>query len=295
LKDHVPVDRIVSFSQEKLHSWSAAIEFFRVTREVRGISPDWILNLSWDRTSILWSWFSGAPVRVGIEEYGRPRLLSLLYSKVVTAPERSRDARHMADFYFEPLRTLGFLEGLQYPKLQPGIEAQERVRMLLETVFGRIPGFILIHPGGRLKQKRWPVEKFSELIRSLLPRTEMKVVVVCGPGEEMWASELERVLPQKRGWFWASPQLSEYIALAGMASVFVGNDSGPMHVAAAVGCPCVAIFGNDPTRWKPMGEEHGVIGGTAGFHQVEVETVLKAIIAKLPIVLSKSQDVRILK
>ncbi len=282
LENHSVIDEVISFSpSKKMHPSIASREFLRVVHELRQRSFDLVLNLSWDRSSILWSWFSGAKVRVGIEEYGRPRLLSLLYTTTVIAPERLKDDRPMADFYYEPLRLLGFGPRAENPKVFATKEEQHFVDHRINEAFGNNNPFLLIHPGGRLGYKRWPVDRFAELIQRLGELHFYPLILVCGPGEESWTASLTSVLPRNRSLFWPAPSLGEFIALSSRATLFIGNDSGPMHLAAASGCRVVTIFGNHSSRWGPLGSDHRVFHGGHHLTSVSTESVLEGILEML--------------
>ncbi len=110
-------------------------------------------------------------------------------------------------------------------------------------------GLVLIHPGSGSPRKNWPKARFMELARRLA-QAGHRVVWVLGPAEadqagEGWGSEsLDR------------PSLEVLAATLGSARLFVGNDSGVSHLAAAVGAPTLAIFGpTDPLVWTPDGTQ----------------------------------------
>lgn len=277
LRGHSVVDEVIPYDGKRLHSAQALGEILRVSAELRKRSFDLVLNLTWDRSSSWWAWCSGARVRLGIEEFGRPRLSSLLHTLTVVAPERSEDRSHMADFYYEPLRQLGFTARSDLPHVSPAKEERARVAERLKSAWGDKVSFVLVHPGARLSNKQWPAERFRELINTLVRETPCRVVLVCGPGEEGATAELAKTIPPQRGLFWPVPALGELMALAERAEVLVGNNSGPMHLAAAAGCRVVAIFGMDPARWGPLGEGNRVLGGAKGLDSVSVRDVLCAI------------------
>lgn len=259
LLNHSVVDEVIGFSQARMHSVRAPSEFFRITQELRQRRFDLAISLSWDRSSTMWTWASGAPIRIGIEEFGRPRLLSLLYHSTVVAPERSRDSQHMADFYYEPLRLLGAEARSECPTLFATPEENETVDLRLESFCEENFPLILIHPGSRLSQKRWPLPHFAELIQALSVETHYRIVLTCGPGEEALVADLASNLPEGRGSFWPAPSIGEFVALAKRSTLFIGNDSGPMHMAAAAGCSVLALFGSDSTRWRPIGPRSHVL------------------------------------
>ena len=116
--------------------------------------------------------------------------------------------------------------------------------------------FALLSPGGGWGAKLWPAESYGQ-VAAALGREGLRSLVNFGPGEE----ELARAVEQSSAGA-AQPiccALGELIALTRRASLFVGGDSGPMHLAAALGVPVVAIFGpTDPARNGPYGT-HSVV------------------------------------
>ena len=108
-----------------------------------------------------------------------------------------------------------------------------------------------------METKRWDARKFSEVAMDLSSRG-FTLVVTAGPGEEVFASEIAK---RVRGTVillgLSIPELAELIR---GARLYVGNDSGPMHLAAAVGTPVVAIWGSsDSRRWRPWATTHRVV------------------------------------
>jgi heptosyltransferase III len=235
-----------------------------------------VFNLSWDRSTMLWTWLSGARWKLGIEEFGRPRLLSLFYTHSVESPDRRADNSSMADFYFAPMKLLGFSERVDAPQLVPsGCDLDSIDSFLSETLGDR--SFVLIHPGSRLSHKRWPEEHFLTFVKMLSSRfPELAFVLACGPGESKWAASWMESFPGDKSLFLPNPTLGELIALAARCALFVGNDSGPMHLAAATGCPVLALFAN-PSRWEPLAEKKRVVIAPGGkMSGLRPEEVFKA-------------------
>ena len=119
---------------------------------------------------------------------------------------------------------------------------------------------IVIHPGSGSRRKVWPLERFEALIRYLERHLRSRTAIVLGPAE---GTEIQKDL---KGMGERVPVLVEGLSILEVASViegcrlFVGNDSGISHLAAALGLPTVAIFGpTDPMVWSPRGEEVAVI------------------------------------
>jgi ADP-heptose:LPS heptosyltransferase len=151
-------------------------------------------------------------------------------------------------------------------KPQPVIEAA--MGQMLQSIKARglalsrpINGTALLHPGAGSGKKCWPPEQFLRLAE-LLKESGRTVQVVLGEVElERWpAAQIERfskVAQVKR-----PATLVELMDMIAAASVFVGNDSGPGHLAAIIGIPTVSIFGpKDPAQWRPLGPRVTLLQG----------------------------------
>ncbi|MDD9993522.1 MAG: glycosyltransferase family 9 protein [Rhodospirillales bacterium] len=119
------------------------------------------------------------------------------------------------------------------------------------------PGaFALIVPGGSAHrpEKRWPLERFADLARHLSARGTSPVLIGAA-AEASVLDEITRLAPGAIN-LGGRTSLGQIAALARRATCAVGNDTGPIHIAATVGCPTVALFGaaSDPTQYGPCGE-----------------------------------------
>ena len=116
------------------------------------------------------------------------------------------------------------------------------------------PPTILIHPGAGARAKCWPLGQYIELARQLPPAGWGQAVFVVGPAEVQWLGQavidgLRREFPVI-----VEPPLETLAGLCGLAAAFVGNDSGPGHLAAAVGTPTITLFGpSNPVHFAPRG------------------------------------------
>ncbi len=117
--------------------------------------------------------------------------------------------------------------------------------------------YAVVHPGSVMATKRWEAGRFAAVARQLASRN-LTIVVTAGPGEESYALEVAQQIEGTVILLGLSiPELGELIR---GARIYLGNDSGPMHLAAAVGTPAVAVWGSsDSRRWRPWGVEHRVV------------------------------------
>ena len=108
-----------------------------------------------------------------------------------------------------------------------------------------------------METKRWEPRRFAEVARGLAERG-FTIVVTSGPGEEGFASQVAREIDGTV--ILLGLPIPELAELLRGAQLYIGNDSGPMHLAAAVGTPTIAVWGSsDSRRWRPWSVEHRVV------------------------------------
>jgi ADP-heptose:LPS heptosyltransferase len=130
--------------------------------------------------------------------------------------------------------------------------------------------YAVLHPMASLSDKTWPPSNFLAVAEHLDRRLGIEPVFIAGPGES-----LDAFAPY-RGF--AGAPLEEIKSLLAGAALFVGNDSGPAHMAAAFGLPVVVLFGSsDPDIWRPWRTESLVLTSPAGIHSIGISEVVQAI------------------
>lgn len=140
--------------------------------------------------------------------------------------------------------------------------SEEDRRMALWLRKHRLSGkdLVIIHPGARFWFKRWPAKKWASLLDILQGELGLSVVIT-GGGREM--EDVRAILLRMKTPAYSiagQTTVLELAALIKKATLFIGNDSGPMHISAAMGTPVIALFGpTDPSVWKPWGTGHVVI------------------------------------
>jgi heptosyltransferase-3 len=171
--------------------------------------------------------------------------------------------RHMVEWNLDALRRLGMQPDPDSKALSltPGAEAEAEVAQLMQAhgLAGR--GFIHIHPASRWTFKCWPAERAAKLIDAL-QHAGQKVVLTAAPTAEESAL-VSAILSKTKSHpvnLAGSLSLKSLAALSRQARLFVGVDSAPMHIAAAMGTPVVALFGpSGELEWGPWGVPHRVV------------------------------------
>jgi ADP-heptose:LPS heptosyltransferase len=203
------------------------------------------VNLHGGSTSLIYACMAWSR-RIGGEHYRYAKL----YQGRFPAP---RADAHTVESTFETFRWLG-LRTETPPLLRYESHAAEAGR-IADLLRGR--RYVVIHPGALMSTKRWDGARFAALAHHL-QQEGLTVVLTCGPGEEQVVSQIGQSVPQTMMLLGLTiPELGELIR---NARLYVGNDSGPMHLAAAVGTPVLAIWGSsNAQRWRPWGVEHRVV------------------------------------
>lgn len=167
--------------------------------------------------------------------------------------------RHMVEVNLDALRRIGIQPRRDQRALTfvPGAAASARVEKLVPRA-----GYVHIHPASRWRFKCWPAERNAELI-DRLAADGLQVVVTSAPDELPFVDEILGKVSSAPVNLAGQLSIKELGALSARARLFVGVDSMPMHLAAAMGVPCVALFGpTGESVWAPWGVEHRVVTTT---------------------------------
>ncbi len=197
--------------------------------------------------SALLAFLAGAQQRVGLAEpWMREPSAAVLYTQRVAATGR----KHVVEESLALVEHLGARVGRwQFPLPRTAADDQ-----YIDHQLARLdaPDFIIINPGGGWKAKRWAPENYARLLHHLEGRLDYKFLLTGSPDEAASIAEIIRRAEAKRAFYFPS-SVVQFIALARRARLFLGGDTGPMHLAAAVGTPLVAIHGpTDPARNGPF-------------------------------------------
>ena len=163
--------------------------------------------------------------------------------------------RHTVELNLDALRRIGLYpaSGERKLSLAPGPSAEARIAQLLQENSVVPGGYIHVHPASRWSFKCWPTERMARLI-DLLADDGRQVVISAAPtGEErIMVERILAVCKSRPINLCGQLSLKEMAALTAQAALFIGVDSAPMHIAAAVGTPVVALFGpSGEINWGP--------------------------------------------
>ena len=208
-------------------------------------------NLHGGSTSLYFTLASRAPVRIGFAHYRRAGA----YTHLVPPASQIWDHAplHTLETQLAPLKWMGIIDRAKSfsPEVFITADAFRSVDSFLGRYIAKSQPFILVQPTATLRTKQWPEERFAELILRIRQTYGSEIIVSIGPGEEATANRLlayDRIkIPVFQG-----RNLEELKAILQRAAVYIGNDSGPMHLAAALQRPVLAIFSSSNyDAWHP--------------------------------------------
>jgi ADP-heptose:LPS heptosyltransferase len=197
---------------------------------------------------------SGIPTRAGLDSGGRG------FGYTVRAKINPATPRHEAEIYLDVARALGLnVAGLRANTPVREIDRQSvRTRLAERGISG---DYLVLNPAGGsnpgmvMDIKRWPPEHFSQLGNRLASRLGAQLVLLGGPKDTALIEAVQTGLSQKATAFVGELSFGEITALAHDARVYIGNDTGLTHLAAAVGARTAMIFGpTDPSRYAPFAD-----------------------------------------
>jgi len=233
-------------------------------------------TISHSFTSDMVTLLGRARYRIGPTEPTFPRVKkNAFYNIEVSIP---RERMQMSEMYLSIAEPLGVSIGEVKERMYVGREWEDEAASALES-WGvkRDDKLFAIHPGGARDYARWPLERYSELgdRLSLLPNA--RIVMIVGRGES-WGEDVARQMK-------AEPIICKATKLKLLAAIFkhvqvyVGNDTGLLHVAASVGTKVVGIYGKtNPDVWKPKGSHViAVRSGDMDVNSIKVEEVYSAV------------------
>ena len=163
-----------------------------------------------------------------------------------------------------PLRQLGILDPDPIPRLALGTSERGRAE----------PACLAVHPGSGSERKNWPEPNWMALARRLVAATDWNLLLIGGEAEGGRLGRMAAALPADRIRLADSLPLEELAALLNGCAGFAGHDSGISHLAAALGLPCVVLWGeSNESVWRTLSPEVMVLRDPAGLASLPVTTV----------------------
>lgn len=205
-------------------------------------------------------YMSNSKFTVGFDIAGKGSLFNL---RIAPGEEKKHVSYYMLDLARAIARSyMGKNYDLKIPGpvlSVSGGDIDEAVRLLEKKGAAEKDLKIVIHPGGHYESQRWPVENFAALADITVQKFKVKVIIIGSADEE---ALIDRMMDMMKEPAVKAPglPLDKLAGLISKACMFTGNNSGPWHIACALGIPTVSTMGpTDPVLWWPIGDNHIVV------------------------------------
>ena len=240
------LDTVITVDRNWMKSWNSIRD---VRRQLQEYEFDTVIDPQSLTKSSLLGWLSGARTRIGFSR-GQGRELAPLIDNHRIVPKKE----HVVARYLELLLPLGITNPkVTFPLPSPQAAIDTVDRFLRQQSLDR---FVLLNPGAGWNSKLWPHERYATVANHLRRKHGVgSIVLWAGDRERAWA---ETIVAQSEPTVLApDTSLPELAELCRRATLFVGSDTGPLHLAAAVGTRCVAMYGPTlPSVCGPWGDNH---------------------------------------
>lgn len=250
------IDQLIIFD-DKMPFFKELVKYARDLKK-KGFDLAIVLHPSFCSNFLAFA--SCAEYRIGYDAYGGGFFLT---KKI--ADTKKDKLRHEVEVSLDVVRSIGIDTRDKRLVLNVSQEAEEFAdEFLRKNNIDREAHLVAIHPGARYKYMRWLEEGFARVSSFLIERYAAKVIIIGESDEQDLGERIASLMNQRPIVIVGETSLVQLISLLKRCRLFIGNSSGPMHIAAALGIPVVAIFGNihpaDHYRhWGPWGEGQAIV------------------------------------
>jgi lipopolysaccharide heptosyltransferase I len=250
LENHPDLDSVVVYPRQEIQSlmarrkWGQALGKLRALRSsLANLHIDLSLDLQGLAKSGLMAWFAKAPHRIGcsgLKEFSHLVSRSLPGGEDLHAVDRNLQvAAYLGARTFSPEFVLGLRD-------EERRWADDFLKSSGISHTGRLAG---LHLGASLPQKCWPLSKFMTLVDTLAHASDYKIILLGDAGDKERIKPFQDRLSQGIVNALGKLSLRQLMALTACCRLFVGSDTGPLHLAAALGLPVIALCGPDDPKW----------------------------------------------
>jgi lipopolysaccharide heptosyltransferase II len=244
---------VIRFERRRWASPRHWPEMFRSIRQLRAHDFDLVIDLQSLLRSGAFGWLARGKFFIGLDDVREGA--RGFYDVAVP---RGGYHTHAVDWYLAVLPPLGVPVHKDFQWLPPRPEVAARVKSNWQTEGAR---WIALQPGARWPNKRWPAGQFAELVRRLEKNFPDARFVILGSQDDRPLGEMVlRAAPERCLNLCGRTSLPEMVEWLRLCALMITNDTGPMHAAAALGTPLVALFGpTEPRRTGPYGQLENVL------------------------------------
>ena len=253
LEDDPDLSGLIRFERR---GWARPQNWVGLARSISGMRSqkfDWVIDLQSLARSAVIAWLANGKLLLGLDD-SREGARGF-YDIIVRRPSFTT---HAVDWYLRVLEPLGVPARQDFEWLPSRRKAAETVRQKWPDRQGP---WVLLQPGARWPNKRWPVEYYSDLLRRLATwRPDLQFAVLGSATENELGKAIAASASGRCVDLTGQLSLPEMVECIRLSQLLISNDTGPMHVAAALRKPVVALFGpTEPRRTGPYGQLQNVL------------------------------------
>ncbi len=231
-------------------------EWFGFVRKLRAVGFTHVMDFdNTDKTALV-TRLTGADCRATFERELIPFRYRWVYTHTAKVTNAFYDSHHITETY------LALPSAVEVPIKSREVRLVPRTEDIAQAhqLIARGGNKVLVHPGTRSPCRVWPVERFAAVCDRLQDQLGAQVFLTAGPGEQPLVEQIRAHAKSHLVALEAPLHVGRLAALLAQFDAFLCHDSGPMHIAAAVGTPVVALFGSqNATIWRPLGPRHTVM------------------------------------
>ena len=245
------LNELIFFDRRLLGKWwyqpKALTKLIQFCNMLRGGRFDLVFDFQGLFRTGFFGWMTGCKRRFGMA--GAREFACMFYTDKV---RQDSTCIHLVDYYLKMVASAGAQQGGIGFKLPQDSKADEQVKKLLISKKVNTENYVVLVPGAAQPEKRWPVERFAQLADKIADKFGMSVVATSSESER---ASVDVLLASAKAYvvnLAGRTTIRELISLLKGASLIISNDTGPGHIAAALGVPVVMIFGpTNPARVCP--------------------------------------------
>ncbi len=262
IDDNPYLDEVIIYDKDGKHkSWQRSLKFARNLKKERF---DLALVLHPTNRVHLVTFFAGIRRRIGYDR----KLGFLLTDRIKHTKQLGQ--KHELEYALDLVRYLG-IEPKDKTLFMPIKPESERwaEELFKQEGIKKTDRLLAIHPAASCPSKIWPNERFADVAVRLIERYGFKVLVIAGPKDLALAESVIKHMHKPAINLAGKTSVSQLASVLKRCNLFISNDSGPVHIAAALGTPVISIFGRNqkglsPTRWGPTGKKDRVLHKEVG-------------------------------
>jgi len=270
LEHHKCIHKMVMFDRNKLGKWwykpGAFAELIKFIRQLRKEKYDIVFDFQGRFRSAIFAWFSGCKKRIGMAP-----------TQEITTPFYTRriapSSVHLVDFFLDMVCEIGAKRAKVDFGLKPQPQAIAETQKILSAHQVNKASYAVFVPGATVEAKKWPIENFAVLADKVYKKYHCSIAAVGIETERETAEELQELADVPVIDLAGRTNIRQLIALLAGAKIVVSNDTGPAHIAAALGVPMVLIFGfTNPARVGPYARPQTIAAVDADKRGLDVES-----------------------